>query len=163
MTTIRLARAEELDSVYRLVQDAIRHMDEQGIPQWDEIYPSKAILNADIENTQMYLIEMEGRVAGFTVINEEQSPEYAGVAWKYEGRALVLHRLTIHPDFQRRKLASYLTDFAEGMPLPRITTVSVSTHSRVIPLRSRCMKNVVTEEPEQSSSGKESFSVLKRR
>lgn len=115
MTTIRLARLEELDSVYSLIQEAIRRMDEQGIPQWDDIYPSKAILNADIENRQMHLIEVEGRVAGLTVINEDQSPEYADVDWKYDGRALVVHRLTIHPDYQRRKLASYLMDFAEEM------------------------------------------------
>ena len=115
MTTIRLARSEELDCVYGLVREAIRHMDEQGIPQWDDIYPSKAILNADIENKQMYLIEVEGRVTGLTVINEDQSPEYAGVAWKHSGRALVVHRLTIHPDYQRHKLASYLMDFAEEM------------------------------------------------
>jgi len=113
MTTIRLARSEELDSVHSLVQEAIRHMDEQAIPQWDDIYPSKAILNADIENRQMYLIEVEGRVAGLIVINEDQSPEYAGVVWKHNGRALVVHRLTIHPDYQRHKLASYLMDFAE--------------------------------------------------
>ncbi len=90
-------------------------MDQQGIPQWDEIYPSKTILNADIENKQMYVIEVEGRVAGFSVINEDQSPEYADVAWNYDGRVLVVHRLTIHPDYQRRKLASYLMDFAEEM------------------------------------------------
>ena len=90
-------------------------MEEQGIPQWDEIYPNKAILNADIENKQMYLIEAEGRVAGFTVINEDQSSEYTGVAWKYDGRPLVVHRLTIHPDYQRRRLASHLMDFAEEM------------------------------------------------
>jgi ribosomal protein S18 acetylase RimI-like enzyme len=88
-------------------------MDEQGIPQWDDIYPSEAILNADIESQQMYLIEIEGPVAGLIVINEDQSPEYASVAWEYGGRALVVHRLTIHPDFQRHKLASYLMDFAE--------------------------------------------------
>ncbi len=115
MTTIRLARLEELEIVYSLVQEAIRHMDKQDIPQWDDIYPSKAILNADIENQQMHLIEVEGRVAGLTVINEDQQPEYAGVDWKYDGRALVVHRLTIHPDFQRRKLASYLMDFTEEM------------------------------------------------
>jgi ribosomal protein S18 acetylase RimI-like enzyme len=90
-------------------------MGNQGIPQWDDIYPSKAILNADIENKQMYLIEVEGRVAGLIVINEVQSPEYASVAWKHSGRALVVHRLTIHPAYQRRKLASYLMDFAEEM------------------------------------------------
>jgi ribosomal protein S18 acetylase RimI-like enzyme len=115
MTTIRLARSEELDSVYSLVQEAIRHMHKQGIPQWDDIYPSKAILNADIENRQMHLIEVEGRVAGLIVINEGQSPEYAGVAWEYGGRAAVVHRLTIHPHYQRHRLASYLMDFAEEM------------------------------------------------
>ena len=115
MTTIRLARIEELDSVHSLVQEATTHMDNQSIPQWDDIYPSKAILNADIENQQMYLIEVEGRVAGLIVINEIQSPEYASVAWKHSGRALVVHRLTIHPDYQRHKLASYLMDFAEEM------------------------------------------------
>lgn len=115
MATIRLARIEELESLYGLVQEATRHMDNQGIRQWDDIYPSKAILNADIENQQMYLIEVEGRVAGLIVINEDQSPEYAGVAWKYDGRPLVVHRLTIHPDYQRHKLASYLMDFAEEM------------------------------------------------
>jgi ribosomal protein S18 acetylase RimI-like enzyme len=115
MTTIRLARIEELDSVYSLVQQATRHMDNQGIPQWDNIYPSKAILNADIENQQMHVIEVEGRVAGLIAINEVQSPEYASVAWKHSGRALVVHRLTIHPGYQRHKLASNLMDFAEEM------------------------------------------------
>ena len=115
MTTIRLARIEELESLYGLIQEATRHMDNQDIPQWDDIYPSKAILNADIENQQMYLIEVEGRVAGLMVINEDQSPEYASVAWKHSGRALVVHRLTIHPDYQRHRLASYLMDFAEEM------------------------------------------------
>ena len=90
-------------------------MDHQGIPQWDDIYPSKAILTADIENQQMHLIEVEERVAGLIVVNEDQSPEYACVAWKFSGRALVVHRLTIHPEYQGRKLASYLMDFAEEM------------------------------------------------
>jgi ribosomal protein S18 acetylase RimI-like enzyme len=88
-------------------------MDNQGIPQWDDMYPSKAILNADIEKQQMYVIEVEGRVAGLIVINEVQSSEYTSVGWKHSGRVLVVHRLTIHPDYQRRKLASYLMDFAE--------------------------------------------------
>jgi ribosomal protein S18 acetylase RimI-like enzyme len=115
MAPIRLARIEELDSVYSLVQEAIRHMDNQGISQWDDIYPSKAILNADIKNQQMHLIEVEGRVAGLIVMNEDQSPEYGSVAWEHSGRVLVVHRLTIHPNYQRHKLASYLMDFAEEM------------------------------------------------
>jgi ribosomal protein S18 acetylase RimI-like enzyme len=110
---IRLACTEELDVLHAIVRDATRCMDEQGIPQWDEIYPNKAILTKDIERQEMHVIDPDGRVAGFIVINETQSPEYAAVEWSYPGRALVVHRLTIDPAYQRRGLATRLMDFAE--------------------------------------------------
>ena len=113
MNNIRLACTEELDSVYGIVRDATRYMDEQGIPQWDDIYPNKAKLEADIRMQQMYVIEVEGRVVGLIVINEDQSPEYVDVSWAYGGRVLVVHRLTIHPAAQRGRLATLLMDFAE--------------------------------------------------
>jgi len=92
---IRPAYIEELDVLYGIVKDATRYMDEQGIPQWDEIYPDKAILTKDIERLEMYVIESDEQAAGIMAINEEQSPEYAAVEWAYPGRALVVHRLTI--------------------------------------------------------------------
>jgi len=113
MTRIRPAHIQELDVLHGIVRDATRHMDEQEIPQWDEIYPNKLILKDDIEKQQIHVIETEGRVAGLIVINEDQSPEYADVPWKYSGRVLVIHRLTIGPTYQRRGLATLLMDFAE--------------------------------------------------
>jgi len=110
---IRPAYIEELDVLYGIVKDATRYMDEQGIPQWDEIYPDKAILTKDIERLEMYVIESDEQAAGIMAINEEQSPEYAAVEWAYPGRALVVHRLTIAPIYQRRGLATSLMDFAE--------------------------------------------------
>ena len=113
MTRIRPARIEDLDVLHGIIRDATRHMDEQGIPQWDEIYPNKLVLKDDVEKQQMQVIEIEERVAGLIVINEDQSPEYADVPWKYSGRVLVIHRLTIDPTYQRRGLAMHLMDFAE--------------------------------------------------
>jgi ribosomal protein S18 acetylase RimI-like enzyme len=110
---IRKANMEELDILHDIVRDATRHMDEQDIPQWDEIYPSKEILAKDVERQEMHVIETGGRVAGLIVINEDQSPEYAEVEWRYSGRALVVHRLTIDPTYQRLSLATRLMDFAE--------------------------------------------------
>jgi len=67
----------------------------------------------DIERQHMVVVEVEGRVVGLMVMNEEQSPEYADVSWKYSGRVLVIHRLTIDPANQRRGLAMRLVEFAE--------------------------------------------------
>jgi ribosomal protein S18 acetylase RimI-like enzyme len=110
---IRPAYIEELDVLHGIVRDATRCMDGQGIPQWDEIYPNKAILTKDVERQEMHVIEPDGRLAGFIVMNENESPEYAAVDWEYSGRALVVHRLTIDPAYQRRGLATCLMDFAE--------------------------------------------------
>ena len=89
-------------------------MDQQGIPQWDTIYPTKSILETDIKNQHLYEIETEDQIVGFIVINEDQSSEYNTVDWKFFGRVLTIHRLTIHPIYQHQKLASSLMDFAEN-------------------------------------------------
>jgi ribosomal protein S18 acetylase RimI-like enzyme len=110
---------EDLELLHAMVKDGTKHMDEQGIFQWDDIYPDKAILTHDIERQEMHVIEQNGRAAGFIVINEEQSPEYAAVPWEYAGRVLVVHRLTIAPAHQRRGLATRLMDFAEDTAVIR--------------------------------------------
>lgn len=110
---IRPAHIEELDFLYGLVRKAIRYMDQQGIPQWDEIYPSREILTKDIEKQEMYVLEIEARAGALIVMNEDPSPEYAEIDWRFPGRALVVHRLTIDPAYQRRGLATRLMDFAE--------------------------------------------------
>ena len=42
---------EEISSIY---SNAIIAMDNDGICQWDEIYPSKQIITEDIRKRQMY-------------------------------------------------------------------------------------------------------------
>jgi ribosomal protein S18 acetylase RimI-like enzyme len=113
MTIIRPARIDELDGLLDVVRATIRHMESQGIYQWDDIYPDRATLQKDVEKQHMHVIEIDGLIAGMVSINNEQSPEYRTVPWQYPGRVLVVHRLAIAPEHQRKKLASQLMDFAE--------------------------------------------------
>ena len=110
---IRAAHLDELDALHGIVRAATRHMDEQGIPQWDEIYPNRQILLKDVVQQELHVIEVEDQVTGLVVINNDQSPEYETVQWMYPGRVLVVHRLTIHPAYQRKGLATRLMDFVE--------------------------------------------------
>lgn len=110
---IRTAHSGELEVLHGIVKAATCHMDEQGIPQWDEIYPNREVLSKDVERQELHVIEVEGRVAGLVVINDDQSPEYAAIPWMHPGHALVVHRLTIHPKYQRKGLATRLMDFTE--------------------------------------------------
>lgn len=51
----RKARLRDLQEVMALFRAATEAMDAQGIPQWDEIYPSVEIVQADIDQEQMYV------------------------------------------------------------------------------------------------------------
>jgi ribosomal protein S18 acetylase RimI-like enzyme len=113
MTVIRPAQITELNRLLEIVSAATHHMESQGIHQWDNIYPDGTTLKADNEKQHMQVVEVNGQIAGMISINDEQSPEYGNVQWRYAGKALVVHRLTIDPSQQRRGLAARLMQFAE--------------------------------------------------
>ena len=47
-------------------------------------------------------------------LNEDQQPGYKDLVWDdAEGRPLVIHRLGVHPAFQKQGLAKQLVRFAE--------------------------------------------------
>ena len=89
-------------------------MNTQNIYQWDDIYPSYALLKEDIHNKTLFVFKNKGHIVGITVLNEQQEPEYQNISWKYqEGKVLVVHRLCIHPNFQGQGIAKQLMTFTE--------------------------------------------------
>jgi ribosomal protein S18 acetylase RimI-like enzyme len=115
MTRIRLASPDDLDTALDVVRAATRHMDSRGIHQWDEIYPDGLTLSEDIRKGHMWVMEVDGQIAGLISIDNEQPTEYRNVSWRYHGQAVVIHRLTIHPGHQRQGLASRMMEFAEDI------------------------------------------------
>jgi ribosomal protein S18 acetylase RimI-like enzyme len=95
-----------------LIRSCVRHMESQGIHQWDEIYPDEATFAGDIERHELFLLEQEGRIRGIMTLNEFQEPAYQGVTWQFSGKALVVHRLAIDPSAQGKGLAGKLMQFA---------------------------------------------------
>lgn len=100
--SIRKADSRDLDQIFDLFRKAIRVMNNLGIHQWDIFYPTKKILRTDISEGQLYVCETEGRIASVFVLNEEYDAVYDQADWKYpDGRFAIIHRLCVHPDFQR--------------------------------------------------------------
>jgi ribosomal protein S18 acetylase RimI-like enzyme len=109
---IRSATLEDLDAVMELVRSCTRHMDEQGIHQWDEIYPDEGTIQEDILEQHLRLVERNGDILGIIALNDEQPPQYQGVNWQFSGKALVVHRLAVAPTHQRHGLARKLMEYA---------------------------------------------------
>lgn len=101
----RLATLSDLESICTLFTQVITHMDANGIPQWDEVYPNREDFSEDIARKELYIAEKDGMVAAAYVLNTDCDPQYAKAAWRYPAATYqVIHRLCISPNFQKQGL-----------------------------------------------------------
>jgi ribosomal protein S18 acetylase RimI-like enzyme len=71
------------------------------------------VFRCDIENSQLWICEINGEIAGIAALTSEQEPEYADVGWDITEPAIVVHRLAVDPAFQGRGVAIALLRHAE--------------------------------------------------
>ncbi|MDO4466853.1 MAG: GNAT family N-acetyltransferase [Bacillota bacterium] len=100
----RKGNLEDLSPIMDLVQRAIEKMKSQGIEQWDALYPIQEDFEADIQNEQLYVVEIDSRIGCIYTLNKEMDEAYELVNWNDESY-VVIHRLCVHPDFQHKGLA----------------------------------------------------------
>jgi GNAT superfamily N-acetyltransferase len=111
---VRRAHEDDLPRLGALLRACVAQMRDLGIDQWDEVYPDEATLRADVRAGTLYVGAAPAHpVAGAFAVDRRQEPEYAAVPWRFDGAAGVVHRLMVHPSWQRRGLARLLVGFAE--------------------------------------------------
>ena len=126
------AESADLPELFSLYRAAILRMDEQGVPQWDEIYPSFEVLQEDVSSGQMQIGRLDAQIAVAFLLEECFEGDYEPADWRYrEPKFVVLHRLCVHPAFQGRGVARQAMDFLERMVLERgIYAIRLDAFSR---------------------------------
>ena len=116
---MRPATAANLPAIYEIYRTAIDAMNKNGIPQWDEIYPSPAILEADLRRGELYVADSQGIVLASVVMNEQCDPAYDDATWEYGGPYVIVHRLCVSPAAQGRGVGRWLMSAVEAWACAR--------------------------------------------
>ncbi len=112
------AQQSDLPEILSLFRAATNHMDQQGVLQWDEIYPDESVLRDDIAQCTMTLGWIDGRIAVVFVLEYCKEDDYESADWRYcTSDIVVLHRLCVHPDFQGQGVARTAMDYLEQQVL----------------------------------------------
>ena len=86
------------------VMDAAKKIMRQSgnMHQWEEGYPSEAVITADMERNGGFVVEDDGKVVGYFAFLASPEPTYASI---YEGHWIddekpyhVIHRIASYPD-----------------------------------------------------------------
>lgn len=78
----RLGTMNDLQNICSLVAAAIETMEEQGIHQWDKVYPTREDFANDIANGTLYTVTEESRLIAIYTISTEYDPEYLNAEWE---------------------------------------------------------------------------------
>ena len=78
-----------------------KKMKEFNHNQWDDKYPVTEHFEEDIETETLYVLDVDDKICGFIVIDQNQSEWYDDIEWPVnrEG-AYVIHRLAGSKDYK---------------------------------------------------------------
>jgi ribosomal protein S18 acetylase RimI-like enzyme len=111
---IRKGTMDDLNKIVEMYIIARRDLQENDIHQWDYNDPSIQVLLKDIKAGNLYVAVKDNNILGSIVLDEEKEPEHKDIDWAVEdGRALYLHRLVVHLDFQGEGTGKALMEFAD--------------------------------------------------
>jgi len=111
---IRQAFQEDLLKAKKLTEACAVGMQQMGIFQWNEHYPSEEKLQQDIDRKELYVLEDQNQILGIIVLSEIMDEEYLAVSWLTPSeKNLYIHRLATHPDSWGKGNGQKLMDFAE--------------------------------------------------
>lgn len=126
---IRQATQKDLFALLALVARVVPLMRAAGNMQWDEGYPNAEVFTRDIEREQLWLAEIDGKIAGVVAITNDPEPDYVQADWDNEEPALVVHRLAVDPEFRGVGVARALMEQAEVLARTQgISAIRVDTN-----------------------------------
>lgn len=104
--TLRPAQPEDMDAIEALFLAAIDYMRADGIEQWDEFYPDRGVMAADLQAGSLIVVESDGQMAAVVTLDENPYAAYADIPWQHPGaRPIFVHRLCVHPSRQGKGIA----------------------------------------------------------
>ena len=93
----RQAKAQDVAVCLQIVDEARNNMMAEGKQQWDEHYPTRAIIEQDIAVHKAYLLAEGDAILAYGVLDLQGEAAYLQPTahWLTEGKYGVIHRLAI--------------------------------------------------------------------
>ena len=114
---VKIIKADHchVPDVLKVLDACKREMQQTGIHQWDDVYPSRRQIEEDAEAGDLYVAVSSERIAGAVSFNGQQEEAYQLVQWRGALPVLVVHRLCVDPELQGKGIACKLMQFGHDL------------------------------------------------
>lgn len=117
----REARIQDVPEIGRIFDDAVDRMLAEGKKQWTENYPTEIHALADMNRHHGYVLELNGKVMAYGAVIFTGEPAYAELRgeWMSDAPYVVVHRLAVAMDAQRRGIARRFFAAVENLAISK--------------------------------------------
>lgn len=129
--TFQKATKNELEPIWKIIQDAIERRKKDGSNQWQDGYPNLMVLENDINNENGYVLVHENEIVGYCAILINDEPEYERIVGKWLTNAdfVVYHRVAIAEEHLGKGYAKTMLRFIEEFSIQNgISSIKVDTN-----------------------------------
>lgn len=110
------ADIDELEKLYNDLNDYFAAT-AFNFPGWIKgIYPVRGTAEEGIDEDSLFVLRIDGQIAGSIILNHKPEDAYSGAQWLFEtdySDVFVVHTLVVHPRFMKKGIAVELMNFAE--------------------------------------------------
>lgn len=112
---LRKATFTDIDDVMQIFSQARLAQRIAGFRQWEDGYPSIALLESDIHNSIGFVLVDEDKVVGYVAITtyDEEYNRHPEL-WNIEKSYVAFHRIALADDYRGKGMSGRLFDFAES-------------------------------------------------
>lgn len=114
---LRRVQAHERDLAMEMIDEAKRHLKQQGINQWQTGYPDAACIQGDIDNGNGFFVAEEERILGYLCVDFNGEPAYDHLCgqWQSDENYVVMHRMALTEHARGRGICDDIFGLVEEM------------------------------------------------
>ena len=134
---LRKACLKDKNTIWKILQQAIKRRKEEGSNQWQDGYPNETTIEDDIEKNYAYVLESENKILGYSAVIFDKEPAYEIIEgkWLSDQQYLVIHRVAVSEDFTGLGIATKIFQEIEKIAVSNnIFSIKVDTNFDNIPL-----------------------------
>lgn len=136
----RKANYHDVNEIVNIINLAIKNMEKENIYQWDDLYPTDVDFNDDIDKGNLYVGELDSKVAVVYALNNEFDDEYKNGKWEYDN-FIIIHRLCVDPRMQNKGIAKktliHIENYLKGLGYSSIRLDAFSNNPYALRLYDR--------------------------
>ncbi|WP_374285853.1 GNAT family N-acetyltransferase [Lactococcus sp.] len=112
MVYLRQATSSDVTDIMQIISEAKIFLGKSGSDQWQGEYPAIENIEEDLANQVAYVLEIDGKVAGYSAVITGEEPNYTKITdgkWSNDSLDYVtVHRIALSDEFRGQSLTKFL-------------------------------------------------------